>query len=222
MAMHIREAILAESLPLPPMAPDLAYQYVVAGNGLFIRAEDSRMEALVPVALTFVHGLEIVEPYARLKLPRVAAGFLAAVLESARRHLPNEAMYQFIYAPTRGAVSPWKCCMPEAQASAGAIHYDGDPEAVVDLHSHGLAAAFFSDTDDGDEQGLRFYVVVGEVNRSIVDLEGKPPQIAARVGVYGHRWNVPVETIFDGPGPFVQVDPEVEMVLAEVDDEATL
>jgi PRTRC genetic system protein A len=208
--MRIREAILAESLPLSPMASDLAYQFVVAANGLFIRAEDSRMEALVPVALASVHGLEIVEPYARLKLPRVGPGFLFAVQQSARRHLPDEAMYQFVYEPTRNAIGAWRCLMPEAEASAGAVNYKDHPNAIIDLHSHGIGSAYFSEIDDGDEQGLRFYVVIGQVDRDW-------PQIAVRAGVYGHMWNVPQTTIFEG-GPFVQVDPEIEMVLVEAED----
>lgn len=206
--MQIRDAILAESLPLPPIPVDLVYQYVVAGNGLFIRAEDSRMEAMVPIALADVHGLELVDTYARLKLPPIASEFLHSVLRSAQRHLPNEAMYQFVYEPTQGAVSPWKCFMPEARATAGSLLFDGDPEAIVDLHSHGTLAAFFSTTDDADEQGLRFYVVIGKV-------DGAEPQVAVRVGVYGHFWNVPVETVFTGPGPFAQIDPDVELVLDE-------
>lgn len=206
--MKIRDAILAESLPLPPIPADLAFQYVVAGNGLFIRAEDSRLEAMVPVALAGVHGLELVEPYARLKVPRVPSKWLWAIQESARRRLPNEAMYQFAW--DAGA---WRCSMPQSTASPAALEFEDQAGAVIDLHSHGALSAFFSETDDSDEQGFRVYVVVGHVERSVLDLE--PPQIAVRVGVYGHMLNVPIETVFTGPGPFVQVDPEVELALAE-------
>ena len=209
--MNLRDAILAESLPLPPIPAGLMYQYVVAGNGLFIRAEDSRMEAMVPVALADVHGLEAVESYARLKAPRVPANWLWSIQKSARKHLPNEAMYQLLYN------DGWRCVMPPAQASAAALAYEDRPDAVIDLHSHGTLRAFFSETDDRDEQGFRFYVVVGRVGHSIVDLADSP-QIAARVGIFGHYENVSIGDIFAGDSPFVQVDPDVETMLEEEGD----
>ncbi|MBI3360144.1 MAG: hypothetical protein HY023_03435 [Chloroflexi bacterium] len=50
--------------------------------------------------------------------------------------------------------------------------------------------------DDNDETGLRFYAVIGKVDTD-------RPQIAARVGVYGHHWRVSATAVFDGLGPFV-------------------
>jgi PRTRC genetic system protein A len=208
--MRIRDAILAEALPLPPIPPELAYQFVVAGNGLFVRAEDSRMEAMVPVVFAAVHGLETVESYARLKVPRVSGQFLAAILKSARAHLPNEAMYQFSW-ESRGDGEAWHCFMPFNKATPGKLDFEDRAGAVIDLHSHGALRAFFSKTDDDDEKGLRFYAVIGQVDHDF-------PQIAVRVGVYGYTWTVPQTTVFEG-GPFVQVDPEVELVLAEEEDE---
>ncbi len=206
--MNIRNAILAESLPLPPIQNDLMYQFVVAGNGIFIRAEDSRMEAMVPVALAHVHGLEYVVPHARLKVPRVEAKWLWSIHKSARQHLPNEAMYQFRW--SNEGLARWKCTMPQnlAEPTPGALTFDDDGLAVIDLHSHGTLEAFFSENiDDADEQGLRFYAVVGHVDQDF-------PQIEVRVGVYGHTWNVPQTTVFEG-GPFVQVDPEAEAIVRE-------
>ena len=34
---------------------------------------------------------------------------------------------------------------------------------VAEVHSHGRARAFFSATDDADEQGLRIYEVAGRL-----------------------------------------------------------
>jgi hypothetical protein len=59
--------------------------------------------------------------------------------------------------------------------------------------------AFFSATDDGDELGGRFYAVMGRLERA-------NPEIALRLGIYGH-WlnNVPALTLFRQTGPFVEV-----------------
>lgn len=193
--MSIVQAVLAESEELPPIAA-AGYEYVVAANGLFIRADDSRMEACVPctpIGVVSLHGLADVEPYARLKLPRVDASLLWAIQQSAYRRLPNEAMYQ-IY---RDGVI-WRCRMPKQVAGPVSLAFEDDGRTVVDLHSHGTLEAFFSETDDGDELGLRFYAVIGRLDHDW-------PEIRVRAGVYGHHWDVPAGSIFDVEegGPFV-------------------
>lgn len=209
--MNIVNAILSETENLPPIAA-LGYEYVVAANGLFIRAEDSRMEACVPVADGFfLPGLVSVEPYARLKVPPIPAAWLHSILKSARKHLPAEVMYQF------GYTDKWTCSIPQtALASPVSLVFDDQAQAVVDLHSHGTLDAFFSTTDDGDEQGLRFYCVVGKVDTDT-------PEILCRVGVYGQHMEVPVTTIFDGAGPFVDVfEREAEREGAEASQDLAL
>lgn len=198
-AMQIRDVVLAEQRELPPIG-ELAYQVVVAGNGTFIKTEDSRMEALVPVSLGTMWGLVEYEPYARLKVERIPESFLYSVLDSARRHLPDECLYQFCYSRQPGGLprNVWRCVMPPAQTNPASITYVDQADAVVDLHSHARLQAFFSETDNGDEQGLRFYAVVGRI-------DSPSPEIRVRVGVYGQHMHVPVTTVFEGPGPFADL-----------------
>lgn len=193
--MKISDAILAESLPLPPIGGAM-FQYVVAGNGLFIRAEDSRLEACVPIASATLNGPEMIEPYARLKIERVSGVWLKAVLKSAREHLPNEAMYQFWFDRSNGGI--WRVFRPPQTPSATAVMYDDLGQTVIDLHSHNSMAAFFSVTDDADEQGLRFYAVIGHIDTP-------QPDIRVRVGVYGHFVDVDATTVFAELGPFTDL-----------------
>jgi PRTRC genetic system protein A len=196
--LMISNAILAEpGMELPPLG-DVMYQYVVAGNGLFIRAEDSRLGALVQLAPAQVFGLDDLIPFAELKVDRVPGVWLRSVLASARRHLPNEVMYQFHFGgETHKAVThTWRCSTPEQTTTPTAVRFEDDGESVIDLHSHNSMAAFFSDTDDADEQGLRFYAVIGRIDTDA-------PEIRVRVGVYGHFLDVPADMIFDDLGPFV-------------------
>lgn len=190
-------ALLSETLPLPPIAA--LKEYVLAGNGLFVRAADSRLEALIPVAPARLPGLVELEPFVRLFIPRIPAAWLDSVYNGALYHLPDEVLYQFGYSPgapdDANTLGGWRCVRPVQDADAMSVAFADFGQAVVDLHSHGHADAFFSATDDADEAGLRFYVVVGHIGRAL-------PTITARVGVYGHHWYVPVTTIFDGPGPF--------------------
>lgn len=52
-------------------------------------------------------------------------------------------------------------------------------------------AANTSRTDDADEQGLRLYGVVGH-------LDAERPEVALRIGAYGHFLPVPWEMVFQG------------------------
>ncbi len=206
--MNISNAIMANSSELPPIG-DVLYQYVIAGNGLFIRAEDSRLKALVQIAPAQLTGLADLLEFAELKIPRVPARWLHSILASAIRHMPDEAMYQFLWDG-----SEWRCLMPAQAGTPTALHFADDGQAVIDLHSHNSMAAFFSMTDDADEQGLRFYAVIGKIATW-------QPEIRVRVGVYGHHLDVPADMVFDDLGPFTDRFGENEEDAAEENDGPT-
>jgi PRTRC genetic system protein A len=75
----------------------------------------------------------------------------------------------------------------ERTASAHAVvvdrpELDADEHLVVDLHSHGVSEAFFSQTDNEDDQGeVKFSVVVGCCNREWPE----ELDVAARLCVLG-------------------------------------
>ncbi len=192
LSLNLVGAVLATGDELPPIRA-LGYEYGVGANGLFIRAEDSRMRVCLPVALVLASlpGLADVATEITLKTPRIPASFLYSVLASARRHLPNERAFQFVW--DAGA---WRCLVPEQSATPVSVDFEDAAGAAVDLHSHGALAAFFSGTDNRDEQGLRFYIVIGKVDTDT-------PEITARVGAYGVTMPVEVTEIFDGLGPFI-------------------
>lgn len=196
--MNLVGSILALDPTLPPVA-DMC-EYVVGAGGLYIRAEDSKMAAMVPVALSAkpLTGLVMVEPFAHLRVPRVPVAWLWSICKSAQAAMPAEAMYQLVHDDAaRNSHGGWACARPKQSAGGAHVTFLDFAEASVDLHSHNSMAAFFSGQDDADETGLRFYCVIGKLN-------SYRPQIAARVGVYGHTMRVPALTIFDGLGPFTE------------------
>ena len=69
---------------------------------------------------------------------------------------------------------------------------------VAEFHSHGGSRAFFSATDDRDEQGFRTYGVVGR-------LDAPQPELRLRVGVYGHFAPVEWPHLFGGSDPGVRL-----------------
>jgi PRTRC genetic system protein A len=60
----------------------------------------------------------------------------------------------------------------------------------MDIHSHGHMKAWFSGTDNTDEQGLRLYMVVGRLDTLL-------PEVELRLGVYGYFIPLSVEDVFD-------------------------
>lgn len=197
--MNLVAASLALEGTLPP--PSAFYEYTVGAGGLYVRADDGRVSACVPVASVHrpLTGLAMVEPYARLLLPKVPSAWLLSILESARRAMPAEAMYQVVLDPlAKYALGGYAVARPKQAASPGHVTFlelSGE-DVVADVHSHHSMRAFFSSTDDADEMGLRFYCVIGR-------LDIPRPQIAVRVGVYGHTMRVPARTVFEGLGPFM-------------------
>ncbi len=181
--------------PLPP-SDALAYQYILAGNGLFIRAETCFFEAILPIAACAVRGLAPLRHSFRLKVARIPARLLNTILTDARRaRRPdsglNEVLYQFYHhGQTVQVKKPAQHTTAVAILAAGAA----DERILCDLHSHGNMHAFFSRADDADEQGAKVYVVIGKLDTA--------PEIRLRVGVYGYWLPLPVTAVFTGNGPF--------------------
>lgn len=170
------------------------YDYVLAGNGLFIEARVPLLAARVAVAWCNVRGLAPLEPYVRLANGPVPA----VLLELAVNHMwsyPDEEMYLAIVWDGDGHRYSLK--QPPQERSAIRVQYEVLPGTVLSLHSHGRMDPFFSHTDDQDEQGLLLSMVLGEVRP---DMSG-PPLARVRVCAYGYFSPVAAREVFDGYVP---------------------
>ncbi len=185
----------------PRMArPAQLYDYVLAEQGLIKRVENRYVSAdylLVPIEENLI-GLQL-SPYPLrpldFKLPRMPGRLLQAVLDDARSNLELEFVYHFHFDRHHWSVER----AGHKSRSKTYINYvsQNPHNVVLELHSHNTMPAFFSKTDDADEQGGRFYAVIGH-------LEQANPEIVLRLGLYGHWWpNVPAGTLFDELGSFV-------------------
>jgi PRTRC genetic system protein A len=197
--------------------PQHLYDYLLAEQGLIKRVENHIVSAdclLSPVNIPLT-GLRLqlyrLQPL-RFKLPRIPGRLLQDVLADARRDLDLEFMYHFSFDPIQGH---WQVTRPEQQQSRTHVGYTyEDPHKIVlDLHSHNVMGAFFSQTDDRDEQGGRLYAVMGHLDRP-------RPELVVRLGMYGTwLYNVPGLALFDDLGPFVDgyVEPGESYDLAPAD-----
>ena len=192
----------------------LANWYILAGNGVFVRAETRFCAALLPITAGTVRGLPPLQIRFQLLVPRIPARLLDTTLADARRarrldHGLNEVLYQFHHhgravqvkksaqqiIPTRVATS-----VTTAVADAAAL--------LCTLHSHGNMRAFFSQTDNADEQGARLYAVIGRLDSE--------PEMRLRVGVYGYWLPLPLTAVFTGHGPFKDLFQPVSQSASQV------
>lgn len=185
---------VAQSLPLPPLPPGL-YQYVLAGNGLFVRAERPGLSACIPSAPGEVRGLPALDP--SVVLPsKVPYSFLWSMLDFSRQASPNEILFYLLHDPALEFFLSWKLVIPNQVQAESSVH-PVDPfnphgqAALIECHSHHNMGAFFSSADDKDETGFRIYAVLGEINTR--------PVIAVRAGIYGHFCPIPAHWVFELP-----------------------
>jgi hypothetical protein len=192
-----RHLILHPGEALPPYA--VLYDYVLAGNGVFIRARRKGVQACVPIGLCDVRGLPALEPSVELTLPKVPADLTQELLEMALAERTAggkwlEAMYHLSWSGTGWElVKPAQRQYPDAVEPVGP--YAGTTYAtyLVEVHSHHtLDCHWFSATDDASEgTKFRFFGL-------LFDLTGRP-RLSLRLNVYGYSWDVPAATVFELP-----------------------
>ena len=169
--------------------PGLYYDYIVAGNGLFIKATNSLLAATVQVAEAKVRGLEPLSETIELshgKIPQVIADFAISTL--AENPL-EERFLAVTYPEATQYPQHYHLEVPDQEGGGASVTYQRMAKTVLDIHSHGTMEAWFSWIDDRDEQGLGLYMVVGKLHSLF-------PEVLLRVGVYGYFRPLEKEDVF--------------------------
>lgn len=180
---------LIATTPLPPFDHSKLYEYILAGNGIFIRAERPGLTALLKLVSCNVRGLPSLDETIHIeRLPEVSLDLVLAEIADAH---PNEVLF---YVVDRGGA--WDIVIPEQVRAPNRVEpvNPDDPavqRALIEIHSHGNHAPFPSDDDNKDEAfGFRIFVIIG---RSQEDR----PLIFCRVGIYGQFRKIPATWVFE-------------------------
>ncbi len=165
----------------------MAYDYILAQNGVFLEAENALIRARIRVGEASVRGLEPLNERVELVHGLVPTYLLAMALI----HMTQDTGKESYLAIT------WKdpsyiLLTPPQEGSGARVTYQPLPDTVIDLHSHGTMPARFSHTDDEDDQGFRISIVAGR-------LDGREVELAMRISVYGQFGAISVPEIFSGP-----------------------
>ena len=163
--------------------PGFFYDYTLAENGLFIHAVNPLFRATVCFAPAHVRGLLPLESKVELihgKIPHRLYDLAVSVVtgESCEHYMSIiwKGEYWLEY--------------PEQEGAGAGVKYTNLQDTVMDIHSHGSMGAFFSGTDNRDEQGFRLSLVLGKVDT----LE---PEYDLRISVYGYFASVELKEVFE-------------------------
>lgn len=164
--------------------PGLYYDYIVAENGLFIRAQNPLIRATALITPVEIRGLSPLREEIELvhgKIPGRLYDLSLSILAE------NSEVEKYLAITWEGE---YRLSAPEQKGAALSVEYNMLPSLVMDIHSHGSGIAFFSIIDDADDQGLRFSMVVGKLNTLLPDVE-------FRLGVYGYFAPMRAGEVFD-------------------------
>jgi len=170
----------------PAGEPGPFYSYILAGNGLFLEADNPLLRARLRLAEARVRGLRPLEPLLELRHGKIPAHLLSLVAGTMGACRHREMFASIVWDGERYALR-----LPEQEADGGHVTYETVGGTVVGIHSHGGMDAFFSGTDDRDDQGFLVSLVLGKVDTLL-------PQVRARLCVYGYFAPVRLGEMFEG------------------------
>ena len=167
----------------------IGYDYVLGAGGLYVQSESANLTARIAVAPADVRGLAPVSE----KLALTHGLIPTHVFELGLRWFQAAPDIERFFAVGWDGHA-YRLVVPPQAGTGSSLTYRPPSGVVAEFHSHGRHRAFFSAADDGDEQGFRIYGVVGRLDTS-------QPELAQRLGIYGHFAPLDWRQVFDGPPP---------------------
>lgn len=173
------------------------YEYLLAGNGLFVRAKRREFAVSLPLSVKKIQGLPNAATGIFWEKPLIEPSLWRDLLSHARETHTSASFKEEVYLIYWDQVDCcWKWLAAGREHSmASTIADDTLPEyadCCIELHTHPPGALNFSRADDADELGkFRIFAI-------LIDVHDKP-KIRFRCGVYDHL--VPIPSSFVGEMP---------------------
>ncbi|HMS09267.1 MAG TPA: hypothetical protein PKE66_07275 [Pyrinomonadaceae bacterium] len=189
------------------------FEYLLAGNGLFVRAKRGEFAVSLPLSIQKISGLPNAPVGISWTKPRIPASLWQQVLLHARESHSSsrfkEEVYLIFWDKQHGEWH-WRASGRESNW-ASTIADDTLPEyaeCCIELHTHPPGALNFSGADDRDELGkFRIFAI-------LIDVHDKP-KIRFRCGVYDHLIPIPAVWVGEMPEEIIdlnEIDSIVEML----------
>ena len=137
----------------------IGYDYVLGSGGVYVQSQSAHLTARVLVAPGTVRGLAPVAEKVQLTHGPIPA----QLFELGLRWFQDAPDTERLFA-VRWDGDGYRLVVPQQAGTATRLAYQPPAGVVAEFHSHGSSRAFFSATDDRDEQGFRIYGVVGRLD----------------------------------------------------------
>lgn len=180
------------------------FEYLLAGNGLFVRAKRLEFAVSLPLALQKISGLPKTSVGVSWINPRIPASLWLAILRNSQQtHTSSrfkEEVYLIYWDKLFGSWE-WRASGRESNW-ASTIADDTLPEyaqCCIELHTHPPGALHFSRADDRDELGkFRIFAI-------LIDVHDKP-KMRFRCGVYDHLVPIPAAWVGEMPEGIIDLN----------------
>lgn len=180
----------------PVLTSMAGFEYLAAADGVFLLAENSFFRVLkkyaskTPQMLPGLGELKDKEYMALEK--KMPLDMFYELVDSLQESPLKEKMAAVAYDKTSETFS---IVVPKQVSNSVSISYSWkDVEVkgriILEVHSHPEMPAFFSDTDNADNQGFKIYGVFSL-------LDGYMKDLVFRLGVYGRFLNIEFTDIFE-------------------------
>ena len=181
------------------------FEYLMAGNGLFIRAKRKEFSVCLPVCREPIKGLPQITSGIIWHKPKIPIYIWQQIWENARAGSDSIQFREDVYVVfwhERASQWCWKNIGKE-RSWARTIADDSlseYSEACIELHTHPDGVIHFSSADDRDESGkFRIFGI-------LVDIHTNNPKIRFRCGVYDYFAQIPADYISEMPPDFLDLN----------------
>jgi hypothetical protein len=165
------------------------YTYVMAADGLYIRAMNDLLAVTMNIAHVEVRGLAPLKEEIIFRHGKLPSYLLNLALSIISETPETEQYVAIVWSKNSYAVRK-----PEQDGTGGRVKYNVIPGTLMDIHSHtGEMPAEFSFIDNIDEQGFKLYAVAA-------DTGSDAPPLTIRLGVFGYFLELGIEEVFEGYG----------------------
>lgn len=189
------------------------FEYLLAGNGLFLRAKRREFAVSLPLSMQKISGLPNTSIGISWARPRLTAYLWQEILLHAQqKHTSSNFKEEVYLIYWDKALGSWQWRASGREHSwASTVADDTLPEyadCCIELHTHPPGALHFSRADDRDELGkFRMFAI-------LLDVHDKP-KIRFRCGVYDHLIPIPAAWVGEMPRGVLdlnEIDALVEML----------
>lgn len=189
---------------VPPIQA-IKFEYLLAGNGLFIRAKRNEFSVCLPLCQISIKGLPDAHGHITWHKPPISSRIWQEILVNARENSDSVAFKEDVYVVywhEKQLEWQWKN-IGKNRNYASTIADDTLEEykdACLEIHTHPPNATHFSRMDDRDEQGkFRIFGI-------LIDVHNPNPNVRFRCGIYDHFVQIPAADIGEMPDELIDLN----------------